>query len=325
MTPIARLLPDGRRLHLQHGPSDLIIWAEGNRDQAYRAATERFETIIAEIVAELPKLKKRLHPSASAPDGRVARRMHAACLPFSSTSYVTAMAAVAGSVADEVLEAMTRSAGLSRAYVNNGGDIALHLAPGASFTTAIKSHDGRDLGRIRITSDDGIGGIGGIATSGRHGRSMSLGIADSVTALAGSAAQADVAATLIANAVDLPGHPAIHRRAACEIDEASDLGDVPVVVGCAALSAKHCAQALDAGRACAASFQSQGHIAAAGLFLQGHAASIGGPFRPSVSEPVSKPHAQPVLGHPPGPGGAAWKGYRLGITQPDTMIEERRR
>lgn len=272
MKPSVRLLPDGQRLHLQHGPSDLIVWAEGAQKQAYSAAAQRFETIIAEIVEELGELRAKLTPRSKPPIGQVARRMHNACLPFAPDHYVTRMAAVAGSIADEILAAMRARADITRAYVNNGGDIALHLAPGASFTTAIKTHDGNDLGQIKVTSHDNIGGI---ATSGRHGRSMSLGIADSVTVLAGSAAEADVAATLVANAVDLPDHPAITRRAAIDLDDTSDLADLPVVVGCAALSASDCKKALNAGRARAEAFKAQRRIASAGLFLQGHAITSG--------------------------------------------------
>ena len=44
----ARLLPDGRRLHLQHGPIDLIIGAEGAREVAFAAARVRFETLLKE-------------------------------------------------------------------------------------------------------------------------------------------------------------------------------------------------------------------------------------------------------------------------------------
>ena len=136
--PSARLLP-GDRLHLQHGPSDLIIWAEGGRDAAYLAAAKRFETIIAEIVAELPALREMLSPLTTKPKGQVAQRMHMACTPFASTGYLTRMAAVAGSVADEVLSAMCQHADISRAYVNNGGDIALYLGRGKSLSTAIKA------------------------------------------------------------------------------------------------------------------------------------------------------------------------------------------
>lgn len=282
MTPMARLLP-GDRLHLQHGPSDLIIWADGARDAAYKAATQRFQTMIAEIVAELPALREMLSPLTATPQGQVAQRLHAACAPFAATGCLTRMAAVAGSVADEVLSAMRQHADISRAYVNNGGDIALYLKPGRSFSTAINGHDGAEFGRIKIDASDNIGGI---ATSGRHGRSLSLGIADSVTVLAHNAAAADVAATLIANAVDLPGHPAVSRRAACEIDSTSDLAELPVVDGCAPLSSPECTRALQAGNRRADDFQGQGLIVAAALFLQGHAATSQSHLLRTLKDPI---------------------------------------
>ncbi len=273
MAPVARHLSNGKRLHLQHGPSDLIVMAEGQRDRAFRAAAARFETIIAEVVAELPNLRTVVSSLTMRPRGRVARRMHDAVRPLAADAHVTGMAAVAGAIADEVLAAMTEAADLSRAYVNNGGDIALHLAPGTRFRTAISGHDGRDLGRIDISDRDPVRGI---ATSGRHGRSLSLGIADSVTVLARNAAAADAGATLVANAVDLPGHPAVSRRRAVDLVEDSDLGDLPVVVGCGALAAGDCAAALDEGVRRAQMFRSRNLIAEAGLFLQGRAATTGG-------------------------------------------------
>ncbi len=270
MNPTARLLP-GDRLHLQHGPSDLIIWAEGDREEAYRAAAKRFETIISELVDELTDLRAMLSPIARRPEGAVARRMFDACQPFAAENYVTSMAAVAGAIADEILTAMVQIADVSRAYVNNGGDIALHLSPGTCFRTAMKSQDGADFGQIEVVAEDGIGGI---ATSGRHGRSLSLGIADSVTVLAGTAAAADVAATLVANAVDLPDHPAITRRSACDIVDASDLGSIEVTVGCRRLSSSEKTRALSAGQARAEAFQAKGLMSGAGLFLQGQAVAI---------------------------------------------------
>jgi ApbE superfamily uncharacterized protein (UPF0280 family) len=268
VTITARIL-SGDRLHLQHGPSDLIIWAEGAREVAYRAATKRFSTIIGEIVSELPVLQERMSPLTLEPRGQVARRMHAACLPFRGIGYLTRMAAVAGSVADEILFAMRHQANLSKAYVNNGGDIALYLGPGTSFSTAIKGHDNQDLARIDLKDHDEIRGI---ATSGRHGRSHSLGIADSVTVLAKSAASADVAATLIANAVDLPDHPGITRCAAHLLDEGTDLGECLVVTGCKRLNARECTSALSAGNRRAVNFERQDLISAAAIFLQGYSA-----------------------------------------------------
>ena len=67
--------------------------------------------------------------------------------------------------------------------------------------------------------------VRGIATSGWRGRSFSLGIADAVTVLAATAAKADAAATIIANAVDLPNHAAITRVPAREIAPDNDLGE----------------------------------------------------------------------------------------------------
>ena len=266
MGPTAHILPCGQRLHLQHGPSDLIVYAEGDRDRAFSAAKSRFATIIAEVVSELDTLRKMISPLSTAPKGAVARRMQDAATCFGGEQVVTPMAAVAGAIADEVLAAMTAQTPLQRAYVNNGGDIALHLAPGTAFSTAIMGHDGTQLGTIQIDAADPVRGI---ATSGRHGRSLSLGIADSVTVLAERAAQADVAATLIANAVDLPGHSAIHRRPARDVIEDSDLDDLPVVVGCGPLTSKDAQRALTNGQSRANRFAVAKLILGAGLFLQG--------------------------------------------------------
>ena len=53
--------------------------------------------------------------------------------------YVTAMASVAGAVADEILSVMRDAAELDRIYVNNGGDIALYLDPAAVAVRIIRS------------------------------------------------------------------------------------------------------------------------------------------------------------------------------------------
>ena len=189
MGPQAALLPDGR-LHLHHGPIDLVIMAEGQGEAtrtAYRAARDRFATVLAELVPELPLLRS---PLGAAPQGRIARRMHHACTSVAQGDFITPMAAVAGSVADTVLAAMLAATPLTRAHVNNGGDIALHLAPGATTRAAIAGLDGQISGHITLHAGDGIGGI---ATSGQGGRSLSLGIASSVTVLAPNAATADAA------------------------------------------------------------------------------------------------------------------------------------
>lgn len=262
----------GGRLRLWHGPIDLVIRAEGGPAavaQAEAAAQAAFDGLLEALVAELPRLRA---PEGPQPRHPVARHMARAAAPFAGECFVTPMAAVAGAVADAIAAAMWAAAPLRRLFVNNGGDIALRLAPGQGSAVAMAAHGGARLGEVRLVTGDGIGGI---ATSGRHGRSLSLGIADSVTVLAADAAAADVAATLIANAVDLPGHPAIARVPACSLDPDSDLGDRLVVTGVGALSAAEVAAALDHGCARAGAMRARGLIAAAALYLGGAARMLG--------------------------------------------------
>lgn len=262
----------GTRLHLQHGPIDLLIKADGDRECAFAAATARFATVLEELVAELPLLRSPLLADSKKPRGEVALRMDAACRIFTDRGFITRMAAVAGSVADEVLAAMVARAPLRRAMVNNGGDIALHLARRETYAVRMRSVTGDDLGDVVIRGGDRIGGI---ATSGRHGRSFSLGIADSVTVLARSGAVADAAATMVANAVDLPDHPGIHRVPAFTLTPDSDLGSVPVVVRCGTLTAVHRAHALNLGLERAEQLVERGTVIGCALFLQGEARVCG--------------------------------------------------
>ena len=271
----AALLADGRRLHLQHGPIDLVIEAFGAPDEvrsAYVQARRRFETVLPELVEELASLRKPLGESRWTPAGPVARRMADAVAPHAGV-FVTPMAAVAGAVADEVLAATIAGRTLERAYINNSGDIAFHLAPGATFRLGIVSEmfSLSVDGAAEIRADMAVRGV---ATSGWQGRSFSLGIADSVTVLAKTAAAADVAATLIANAVDADD-PAVERRSASALDPDSDLGDRLVTTSVGPLDSLTVAQALDRGRAAALDMRVKGLISGAALMLRGQAVSVG--------------------------------------------------
>jgi hypothetical protein len=275
--PQIALLPDGKRLHLQDGPIDLIVEAKGKETDvraAYEAAAARFTGLLDELCEELAELRKAAEPSRCTLQGVVARRMHAAVAPFAADCFVTPMAAVAGSVAEEILGAMLGAARLDRAYVNNGGDIALHLADGEQFTVGLMDRpDGRELLRkMVIDADDSVRGV---ATSGRHGRSFSLGIADAVTVLARTASRADAAATIIANAVDLPGHPAIVRCPANELQPDSDLGARLVTRDAGKLSEGEIEGALAAGAQCARQLLVAGLIEGAALRLLGETVAVG--------------------------------------------------
>ena len=271
-----RRLPDGHRLHMHDGPIDIILEAWGapaEVNQAYRAAAQRFPSILDELCSELPNLRTAADKIERL-KGRIARRMLEAVLPYAASNFITPMAAVAGSVAEEILNAMTAAAHLSRAYVNDGGDIALHLSPGETFEIGMVERPEKPtlLGSVIMTSSSAVRGI---ATSGWRGRSFSLGIADSVTVLACSASAADAAATIIANAVDLPGHPAITRVSACELAPDSDLGSLLVTQDVAALSPPEIDRALHCGLATASDLLHRNLIMAAALSLQGEVRLIG--------------------------------------------------
>jgi hypothetical protein len=276
-TPQIGYLADGLRLHLQDGPIDLIVEANGSKagvHAAYAAATRRFTGLLDELCHELPLLRTAADPVECRLQGQVARRMHAAVAPFAADGFITPMAAVAGAVAEEILAAMTQNAHLSRAYVNNGGDIALHLAGTEHFTVGLTDRPDSS-GVLRTMTIDTADRTRGVATSGRHGRSFSLGIADAVTVLAKTAAQADAAATIIANAVDLPGHPAIFRRPACDLQPDSDLGARPVTCDVGELSCDEIERALEAGAGVARRLLAIGLIDGAVLRLDGELVVVG--------------------------------------------------
>jgi ApbE superfamily uncharacterized protein (UPF0280 family) len=265
---IAARLPDGR-LHLQHGPIDIIAEAFGDPPAiraAYARAARRFATILDELVAVLPALRSATAPVTGPVTGPIACRMAAAVAPF-RPAFITPMAAVAGAVAEEVLAALS-GPGLTRAYANNGGDIALWLGPGEIFTCAVAASP---MDRITICTTDPVRGI---ATSGWRGRSFSLGIADAVTVVARGAAMADAAATMVANAVNLD-HPGIQRRPAREVQCDNDLGDRLVTVAVPVLAPEERTLALDAGLRAAETFRARGLIEGAALFLQGEVRATG--------------------------------------------------
>ncbi len=268
--PVRAVPPDGRRRHFQHGPIDLVLEAFGGAcetEAAYGQAWARFETILDELAAELPALRMPLPSPALA--GTVAREMARVCAPHRDT-FVTPMAAVAGAVADAVLAAMTEGRALDKAYVNNGGDIALYLTPGAVLTTGLVTLGARP-------SFDGFTHIAvssGIASSGWRGRSFSLGVADSVTVLARSAAAADVAATLIANAVDVDD-AAVRRQAANQLAPDSDLGARAVTVAVGPLPPGKIVVALARGLDRAMAMARRGLIVDACLVLQGETRVLG--------------------------------------------------
>jgi ApbE superfamily uncharacterized protein (UPF0280 family) len=266
---------------LQHGPIDLIIDATGRQDdvsKSYRQAGCAFASVLDVLSAQLQLLRQTLLDSTQGSlfRGAVATRMFSAAEPFRHM-LVTPMIAVAGAVADHILDAMLAGRELDRILVNNGGDIALHLSAGTSCRIGIctSTASARYSDVVTLDADAGIGGV---ATSGWQGRSHSLGIADAVTVLACNAASADAAATLIANAIDLPVSGKVTRVPACSLSPDSDLGDRPVTIAVDDLSTVEKTEALRAGCTFAEQLQAQGLIVSAYMNLQGQSCVVGTRF-----------------------------------------------
>ncbi len=280
------------RLHLQSGPIDLIIeaWGEpGAVRLAYRHATTRFAAILDELVSELENLRSPWKPQLNL-NTPVARRMFDAVAPFGGEVFITPMAAVAGAVADEILEVLVKAAPLDKAYVNNGGDIAVHVTPGETLAVGLVEQPDPHLGSNLVSGQADIktsASVGGIATSGRFGRSFSLGIADAVTVAAKNAASADVAATLIANAVNIFS-PLIQRLPAQDLDPDSDLGDRLVTTEIGDLNTSEIEKALLAGLDLARHYRTGNLIEDALLRLKGHSLACEGQQR-ILSIPNSRP------------------------------------
>jgi ApbE superfamily uncharacterized protein (UPF0280 family) len=274
-----RFLLSDDRWHFQHGPIDLVIGADGEPAAVGRALEclwQRFRQVLPELVGELSDLRQPVVDEMVF-NGPVAQRMFDACWPH-RRAFITPMAAVAGSVADELMQYFRQEAGIARAYINNGGDIALHLQPGQRYRVGLFADLARFAGdtpvldgNFEIANDLPVRGI---ATSGWRGRSFSLGIADSVTVLAATAADADAAATMIANQVNAE-HPAIVRAAASDLKDDTDLGDLAVTVDVGILPQDLVQQALRQGVQHATLLVQQNLIFGAVLVLQGQAHAVG--------------------------------------------------
>lgn len=272
--PQRAMLPDGR-LHLQDGPVDLVIGIEGVRPAvllAREAASTALTGLLPALALELPLLRTPLLGKMPSLRHPVARRMAEAAWPHRA-HFITPMVAVAGAIAEHVLAAISAVPGIQLAHVNNGGDIALHLSPASTLRVGL-------IEGPQASAPDGLavirGGdaVRGIATSGWRGRSFSRGIADAVTVLAARAPEADAAATIIANAVDVD-HPAITRAPARSLDPDSDLRDLPVTTHVADLPPDLVRQALDRGEACAERLLARGLVLGVCLRLQGQVRLLG--------------------------------------------------
>ncbi len=212
------------------GPATLVVSGQkdGRPVTLDRTAVETYVgRILCDIRENLPVLKQKAARITKAEWlSEAAQRMIRAVKAIDETT-LTPMAAVAGTVADLVKEHLVGTHEFDFLSVNNGGDISVFNRPGRMMGIGIGDIN-RNVATPYVLKIAG-GGSFGLASSGFGGRSFTLGLADVVTVIAGTAALADAAATFIGNmtTADAPG---IVRRKAREIDPLTDIPEEMVTV-----------------------------------------------------------------------------------------------
>ena len=231
---------EDNKLFLRHGPINIVLEAIGiDKDLAYQNVKEYFETILEQLVLDMDLLKKEVVFNRKF-NNKISQSMQDATEKYSPT-FITPMAAVAGSIADNILRVLINDTNLEKAYVNNGGDVSFYLNKNQIMKSSLAAIPNM-IAEIKYKDKSR-----GIATSGWRGKSFSRGIADSVTVLADNAAMADAAATMIGNAVDIYNHPKIKKQPANEMYEDSDLKNLLITVEVGLLTKVEIKEALKNG------------------------------------------------------------------------------
>lgn len=264
-----------RDILLDHGPISMALQAERSGVFSLDAAqvgAARVKKAFDELVASRRHLaaagKFIEYLDSSEVDGapELLERMIRAVSGLREKRF-TPLVAVAGILSDIAVEGML-SSGADYALANNGGDIAFRLP------------DSKEKLRVGIVSDlkerivthtlaiPRSSGIGGLATSGFGGRSLTLGVASAVTALAESSGLADAAATSIANSCDCDD-PSVDRCFAFEIDPATDIPGLKVTRSIGELGEKSAKEALRSGSRRAEELCALGYIKGAVMFVGG--------------------------------------------------------
>ena len=231
------------KILFNYGPTTMVVLADKKGEPLTDLIIQAFDIIdssLTEITKDLPKLKH--YPGDIDPEtlGRLPKKMLDAVLRTGDPT-LTPMAAVAGCISDEVADWIFEQ-GATRVMVNNGGDVALRLAPGENvklgIVTSLKTSQMDRV--VNIKAEDGIGGI---CTSGLGGRSFTRGIADGVTVFSSRCIFADAMATHIANCSYVETEN-IARIKAKHVDPNTDIPELEVVLSVEDLKGKEIKQSL---------------------------------------------------------------------------------
>ena len=227
----ATVLPGGSVL-AESGPMRLVISASIGKvvqtKTALRAAEESYGFL--ERVARHRKfLGRQFLETRQQIRDPLALKMISSVLAIGDED-LTPMAAVAGTIADEVADFLFEL-GMTKVVVDNGGDVAIRADREDPVTVGIRP-DVNDRAVSYVIGLDPDLRSHGVATSGLGGRSLTRGIASAATVVARTASLADAAATAVANASFLEDEQ-VFRRPAEEIDPYTDIAglDITVKVG----------------------------------------------------------------------------------------------
>jgi len=183
-----------RRHHLEIGPTFATVIADARFVPLAIADITEQNRRLRSYIADHPDF---LHALAPVPVTRSAPPIARAMAKAARQAGVGPMAAVAGAIAESALRAMM-AAGAVHALVDNGGDIAMILAEPVTVGIFAGDSPVRDLA-LRFPPGDGVVSV--CTSSGTVGHSLSFGIANAATVIAGDAALADAVATALGNVV----------------------------------------------------------------------------------------------------------------------------
>jgi ApbE superfamily uncharacterized protein (UPF0280 family) len=236
-------LPGGRAVLAENGPLHMVIQAfhgpDPRLEQAMDAAEYAFECL-KRVADQLPVLKQWPGDIHALPSDPIPRTMVESVRAIGDPD-LTPMAAVAGTLADAVADWLFEQ-GLSRVIVDNGGDIAIRLAPDETARVGLRPEiQHPDISHVLTL--DGRHCSWGANTSGLGGRSFTCGFASAVTAIARTSSLADAAATSIANACFVDGADVI-RAPAEKLDPNTDIPGLLVTVKVGHLNPAQTAEAL---------------------------------------------------------------------------------
>lgn len=259
-------LPDGR-IFVDYGPTSMVITARRQGVPAVDLAKAVFPLIqdaLGEIAKALPVLRQYPREGDFSQLEGLPRVMAEAALATGEET-LTPMAAVAGTVADAVADWLFAH-GADLVAVNNGGDVALRLGPGQQMRMGILPDlEGAISQVITLRAEDGIGGV---CTSGLGGRSLTRGIANSVTVFSHRCALADACATHIANCSYIDS-PRVHTCLAGELEPESDIAALRIVQQVETLEEREIQQGLEQVRREALRQLTRGNLISVAADIQG--------------------------------------------------------